>query len=100
MIFLESVVNYELTKIGKEFIWTNEHSCAVEKLKACLTNCPILAHPSYDNPFVMHTDANLEGLGAELTQEINGQEYIHLSLEFNTLAKYYNQQKKMVCTRN
>ena len=46
-----------------------------------LTSEPILAHPNYDYPFVIQTDASNCGLGAVLTQYINGGicDYVHQS---------------------
>lgn len=48
--------------------WRAEHRDAVTKLVDMLTNPPILAYPSFDLPFILHTDASNEGLGAVLYQ--------------------------------
>ena len=44
----------------------------LEKLVDCLVNPPILGYPDYDFPFVLHTDASNEGLGAVLYQRQSG----------------------------
>uniref|UniRef100_A0A674MFQ5 Gypsy retrotransposon integrase-like protein 1 n=1 Tax=Takifugu rubripes TaxID=31033 RepID=A0A674MFQ5_TAKRU len=49
--------------------WTPDHSAVVSRLVDMLTSPPILAYPDYDLPFVLHTDASNEGLGAVLYQE-------------------------------
>lgn len=49
--------------------WTPEHSAVVSHLVDMLTSPPILAYPDYDLPFVLHTDASNEGLGAVLYQQ-------------------------------
>ena len=67
---------YELTKSQTDFIWTQRHQQAFEQIKSILTSYPILAHPNYDYPFVIQTDASEHGLGAVLTQYIDGQEYV------------------------
>ena len=43
-----------------------------EKLVDCLANPPILGYPDYRLPFVLHTDASNEGLGAVLYQRQSG----------------------------
>ncbi len=67
---------HELTKISSDFIWTNAHTNSFNKLKDCLMNTPILAHPNYNFPFTIHTDASDEGLGAVLSQKFNGEEKV------------------------
>lgn len=49
--------------------WTAEHQAVLEKLVDMLTHPPILAYPNFDLPFVLHTDASNEGLGAVLYQK-------------------------------
>lgn len=49
--------------------WTPEHGAVVAHLVDMLTNPPILAYPDFNLPFVLHTDASNEGLGAVLYQE-------------------------------
>lgn len=52
--------------------WTSEHQAIVSKFIEMLTNPPILAYPDFDLPFVLHTDASNEGLGAVLYQRQAG----------------------------
>ncbi len=52
--------------------WTSEHSAVVARLVDMLTSSPILAYPDFNLPFVLHTDASNEGLGAVLYQEQGG----------------------------
>ncbi|KAK7879003.1 hypothetical protein WMY93_034163, partial [Mugilogobius chulae] len=51
--------------------WTDEHKRVVAKLIDILTNPPVLAYPNFDLPFILHTDASNEGLGAVLYQRQN-----------------------------
>ena len=67
---------YALTRIGADFRWSDEHTNPVNKLKTCLTSDTILAHPNFDFPFVVQTDASYDGLGAVLSQLIDGREYV------------------------
>ena len=53
-------------------VWSQEHQGVLEKLVDCLANPPILGYPDYDLPFVLHTDASNEGLGAVLYQRQSG----------------------------
>ena len=41
-------------------------------MKSLCRKAPILAYPNYKLPFILHTDSNLEGLGAVLYQVQNG----------------------------
>lgn len=56
--------------------WTDEEQTAFDKIKELLTSPPILAYPDYQKPFVLHTDASMDGLGAVLCQEIDGKERV------------------------
>lgn len=50
-------------------IWTTEHQEIVSKFVDILTNPPVLAYPNFYLPFVLHTDASNQGLGAVLYQK-------------------------------
>ena len=49
--------------------WLDEHQSALNFLIDCLTSPPVMAYPDYEIPFVLHTDAFKEGLGAVLYQK-------------------------------
>ena len=65
-----------LTHDDVKFIWTQEHQEAMDGIKAALTSTPVLAHPDFQYPFIIQTDACKLGLGAVLCQRINGQERV------------------------
>jgi len=52
--------------------WETRHQSALEVLKDHITSPPLLAYSDYNAPFVVHTDASQDGLGAVLYQEQNG----------------------------
>lgn len=58
-----------LTRKDVAFEWTPCCQEDFECLKDCLTTPPVLAYPRFDKPFVLHTDASGQGLGAVLEQE-------------------------------
>jgi transposase InsO family protein len=62
-------------KGGPPFKWTPEADAAFHKLKECLVSAPVLSCPDYDKPFEVHTDASNYGVGAMLTQTIDGKEH-------------------------
>jgi len=53
---------------GAKIIWTNECETAFKELKSRLSLTLILAHPKYDQPFILHTDASKDSFGAVLSQ--------------------------------
>ena len=53
--------------------WTSEHQAALEQLMSAITNPPVMAYPDYAKPFILHTDASEQGLGAALYQKQDGQ---------------------------
>jgi hypothetical protein len=67
---------YELTKWGTIFNWTERQQDAFEHVKNVLVSEPMLVHPDFSKPFRVHTDASNTGLGAILSQSIDGQERV------------------------
>lgn len=53
--------------------WTREHQDSFQKLKSALLNSVMLAHPDFSRPFILSTDASLDGLGAVLSQVSEGE---------------------------
>ncbi|RXN31463.1 Retrovirus-related Pol polyprotein from transposon 412 [Labeo rohita] len=53
--------------------WTTECQVAFDKLKAALLECVMLAHPDFNEPFILSVDASLDGLGAVLLQVPKGE---------------------------
>jgi hypothetical protein len=49
--------------------WTDEHSSILDQLVTQITSATILAYPDCNKPFILHTDASQEGLGAVLYQD-------------------------------
>ena len=47
-------------------VWGEQHQKTLEKLLDHLTSAPVLGYPDFSQPFVLHTDASQEGLGAVL----------------------------------
>jgi hypothetical protein len=52
--------------------WSMKHQTALNTLIDCVTSPPILAYPDYSSPYVVHTDASQNGLGAVLYQRQGG----------------------------
>ena len=53
--------------------WKKEHQAALEELLHYLTTPPLLAYPDPNLPYILHTDACQDGLGAVLCQKQNNQ---------------------------
>ena len=51
-----------------EFVWTPECDDAFVNLKQLLTTAPVLTFPKFEVPFMLETDASIQGLGAVLAQ--------------------------------
>lgn len=52
--------------------WDDGHQRILEQLIDVLSHPPVLAYPDFELPFVLHTDASEQGLGAVLYQRQEG----------------------------
>ena len=52
-----------------KFEWSEKCQVSFDKLKAFLTEAPVLTQPTYDKEYVIFSDASLNGLGCVLMQE-------------------------------
>lgn len=53
--------------------WTPEMEHAFQRLKAAVIEATVLAHPDFSRPFMLSTDASLDGIGAVLSQIQEGE---------------------------
>ena len=67
---------YQLTEKHTRFYWTEECQSTFDILKEALCNAPTLVFPIADGQLVLDTDASLTGLGAVLSQIIDGVERV------------------------
>ena len=65
-----------LTEKNSPFKWGSEQENSWLQLKEKLVSSPILAYPDRDATFVLDTDASNYGIGAVLSQTIDGQEKV------------------------
>jgi hypothetical protein len=59
---------YDLLKKVTEWKWSEPQQKSMEEIKEKLITAPVLAHPDYTKPFIIHTDASTSGLGVVLSQ--------------------------------
>jgi len=67
---------FQLTQKGKNWCWNQDCEQAFVTLKDKLTTAPVLKFPSFDHEFILDADASAKGLGAVLSQQINGSEQV------------------------
>ena len=77
---------HRLTETGIEWRWADEHQQAFDQLKATLAVAPVLRFPVKDAPYILDTDASNTGIGAVLSQVVDGQERV-LGYASRTLSK-------------
>lgn len=53
-------------------VWEDKHQQSLDILIDMLINPLVLAYPDFDAPFILHTDASEQGLGAVLYQRQEG----------------------------
>ena len=63
-----------LLKKNVKWNWTNKCQDSYNELISKLTNSPVLTYPNYSLPFIVTTDASTDGIGAVLSQCIEGTE--------------------------
>ena len=63
-------------KIIMPWQWGPAQQTAFDTIKQKLSSSPVLSYADFAKPFVVHTDASLDGLGAVLYQEQNGMERV------------------------
>ena len=76
----------------QKIVWTTDHQRVLEDLLSCLTNPPVMGFPDHEQPFILHTDASKDGLGAVLYQQQNGKMRViaYASRTLSTAEKNYN----------
>ena len=67
---------HRLTKKNARFDWTDECEKAFMQIKKQLVEAPILTCPDFGKPFCLQTDASAYGLGAVLSQTLDGEERV------------------------
>ena len=60
---------FDLTSVKSKFEWSDKHQAAFITLKNDLVHPPVLAHPKFEKPFILYTDASLVGVAGILCQE-------------------------------
>ena len=67
---------FALTKKGRTFTWDEQCQETFDRLKAALTSAPILALPKDEGTYLLDCDACDVGIGAVLSQRIDGEERV------------------------
>ena len=71
---------YNLLKKDVQWNWNDKCETGFMNVKQALVKAPILGYPDFTKPFIVYTDASIDGLGAMLVQEqdFNGQTIPHV----------------------
>jgi hypothetical protein len=82
---------FALLRKGEKFVWTDKQQRAFDILKAKLSSAPILALPCDEAQTILDVDASDTGLGAVLSQMIDGVErpIAYASRTYNSSEKFY-----------
>ncbi|KAJ8013689.1 hypothetical protein DPEC_G00032400 [Dallia pectoralis] len=86
---------HQLTEKGRRFKWEENCQRAFNQLKAGLISSPVLSYPDPHNTFILDTDASNVGIGAVLSQEVDGLEQV-IAYASRALTK---QERKYATTK-
>jgi hypothetical protein len=75
--------------------WGEDCQGAFDKLKGRLSSSPILAHPLYDRPFILYTDASKDGFGAVLCQIWERSDYLKDDQQGNDMSTFAAAAKEL-----
>ena len=80
-----------LTKKDKPFVWNGDCETSFAELKEKLTSAPLLRRPDFNHTFILQTDWQPTGIGAVLSQEIEGIEHViaYASKALNIHEQHY-----------
>ena len=81
----------------KKFVWTKECQDTFVKIRALLTNAPILKSPQFYEPFILQIDASDVGAGAVLLQYSDDKVFhpvCYASTKFKPYQKHYSMIEK------
>ena len=76
-----------LTHSDVPFVWTDACQKSFNQLKSLLTTPPVLAYPNFNEPFQLRTNANGQGLGAVVEQQVDGVSH-PVAFASRTLSKH------------
>ena len=77
-----------LLKKNVKFEWSEKFQVSFDKLKAFLTEAPVLTQPTYGKKYVIFSDSSLNGLGCVLLQE--GKVVTYASRQLNPHENNYS----------
>ena len=67
---------FRLLKKAQPLDWQVEQEAVIQAIKTALTTAPVVARLDFSHPFTLQTDASSAGVGAVLTQTIEGVERV------------------------
>jgi hypothetical protein len=83
-------------------VWGEVHQTVTEKLIDAITCFPVMAYPDFTKPFVLHTDASYDGLGAVLYQKQDNEHKViaYTSRTLNAAeGNYHSNKLEFLCMK-
>ena len=74
--------------------WGPEQHRAFETLQRLYTEAPLLAYADFKSPFILHADANDDGLGAVLYQDQDGQKRV-----ITYASRSFSKREELSCSQ-